>query len=615
MMVRPSSGLVQGAPRRKHLRPGALERLAKKIGFDADKRNGALRSNRRRAALRWHKPGTGGQPSTTASQDQPAEWLDSTENFPMGTREMPARRWGWSWLTRTPGSLVRTAGLGLMIVLAGSLTTRAGAERSWIGKRVVQKSYGDEFRLRIGRKIVDRNSSFSFYRVLDATGPWLWLKPEREGPSGWVKADEIVAVEQAIDFFTEQIDHDPAPAFAFVMRARLRLDIEEWKPALSDYNEAIRREPNPAWIYASRADFWRTKKDYNQAISDSNQAIQLDPTCVAAYVILGLVYGDLKEYDDAIALFNEAIRLDAQNARAYAGRGYVQFQKKDYDKAIADDDEAIRLDPRYVYAYDNRGSALFAKKDHDDALDDYNTAIRLDPRYAYAYSNRGSLWLEKREYDKAMADYDEAIRLGPPDAYAYANRGRVWAENNELAQAIADYNRAIQLDPRNTYAYQLRGHAWLEQKQYDQAIADYSKAIRLDRKNAFARADRGDAWLARYEYGKAMADYDEAIQLDPKLSDPYRRRGWILATCPDTQYRDGRQAVEAATKACELSQWKFPDELTTLAAAYAEAGDFESALKWQSKANALYSYADDEKKGEARFKLYQAGMPCRDPIP
>ena len=74
-----------------------------------------------------------------------------------------------------------------------------------------------------------------------------------------------------------------------------------------------------------------------------------------------------------------------------------------------------------------------------------------------------------------------------------------------------------------------------------------------------------------------------------------------MATCPDAKHRDGRKAVELATRACELNE-----------ADYAEAGDFDKAVEWQEKANKLYSDADDRKKGEDRLKLYQQRKPYRE---
>ena len=65
-------------------------------------------------------------------------------------------------------------------------------------------------------------------------------------------------------------------------------------------------------------------------------------------------------------------------------------------------------------------------------------------------------------------------------------------------------------------------------------------------------------------------------------------------------------------RACELSEWKAANDIGTLAAAYAEAVDFDSAVKWQTKANALYTDAKDRTKGQEWLKLYQEKKPCRE---
>jgi tetratricopeptide (TPR) repeat protein len=110
------------------------------------------------------------------------------------------------------------------------------------------------------------------------------------------------------------------------------------------------------------------------------------------------------------------------------------------------------------------------------------------------------------------------------------------------------------------------------------------------------------------EYDKAIADYDKAIELDPKYAWAYRNLAWILATCPNGKHRDGRQAVASATRACELTDWKGAEDLDALAAAYAETGDFEAAVKWQEKALELLAKDDVQaRKGySARLALYQA---------
>ena len=83
-----------------------------------------------------------------------------------------------------------------------------------------------------------------------------------------------------------------------------------------------------------------------------------------------------------------------------------------------------------------------------------------------------------------------------------------------------------------------------------------------------------------------------------------RTRAWIWANCPDANLRDGRRAVKSATKACELTEWKVALHLATLAAASAEVDDYDSAIKWQTRANALYTNPADKKAGEALLESF-----------
>ena len=214
--------------------------------------------------------------------------------------------------------------------------------------------------------------------------------------------------------------------------------------------------------------------------------------------------------------------------------------------------------------------------------------------------------------DEAPAYYTRLISAILRNAWAYNFRAVAWRHRGEFDRAIADYSEMLRL-MLTAVTYTNRGVAWEAKQEYDEAIADHNQAIRLDPANKIAYFNRGDAWSGNKEYGKAIADFNEAIRLDPNYSSPYKGLAWVYATCPDDQFRDGARAVRLATRACELSGWTDAEKLSTLAAAYAEAGDFEQALKYQQKAMDLHAgNAEFLKTAEPRLELYRDNKPYRD---
>jgi hypothetical protein len=149
----------------------------------------------------------------------------------------------------------------------------------------------------------------------------------------------------------------------------------------------------------------------------------------------------------------------------------------------------------------------------------------------------------------------------------------------------------------------------------------------IDRKNAlfFYQVEqvsgpwvwlKADGWnQSRKEYASAIVDLDEAVRLDPRSVSALANRAWIRATCPDARYRDGKTAVESATRACELTGWNDVFPMHALAAACAEAGDFATAVKWETQ---VLSMVKDEKEKRAFHALidrYEQKQPYRQTEP
>lgn len=174
--------------------------------------------------------------------------------------------------------------------------------------------------------------------------------------------------------------------------------------------------------------------------------------------------------------------------------------------------------------------------------------------------------------------------LLPSMAYAgYLEGGIEALRNGDTDLAIASFDAHLDENSHDTYAYTCRATAHLASR-----------------------------YVEKRDYAKAIKDYEEAISLDPHDLWIRNYLSWLLATCPKDGVRDGKRAVEHATKACELMKWGHPAVLDTLAAAHAECGDFKEAIKWQKKAIELGIPENEFKKAKRRLKLYEKGKPCRD---
>jgi tetratricopeptide (TPR) repeat protein len=248
----------------------------------------------------------------------------------------------------------------------------------------------------------------------------------------------------------------------------------------------------------------------------------------------------------------------------------------------------------------------------DQAIVVCSEQLRANPQDAFLHAIRGVVrWHEQQDLDGALLDLDEAVRLDPRSADYRKCRGMLWAARGEHDKVIAEFTEAIRLDPKAADAYCGRGYTWSKKGEHDKASADFTEAVRLDPKDADAYYGRGYAWGAKQRYDKAIADFTEAIRLDPASFYAYNGRARLAATCPAASHRDGNKAIQLALKACELSQWQVWGCVDTLAAAYAEAGDFNSAVNWQRRAIELAN--DDGQKTDClqRLELYRAKKPCR----
>lgn len=443
-------------------------------------------------------------------------------------------------------------------------------------------------------------------------------------PAGWLARGCLLRAQgdysAAMSDFSESIRIDPRIPGHFLERARLHLLQEDFEKAIADLNQALAIRPGDGPTLELRA---LVRADYGKpgdAIKDVNEAVRVRPDTPEPRITRGHVYAKLKDTAKALAEFTAALDLNPNHVEARIARSQVSHEIGDYDACIADLDAALKVNPMAEYVYLLRGNAWVMKKDKARAVADLDEFVRLrsssaeslcargeallvlgdetgvadldaaimaDSKYAPAYAARAKARHMQGEFSQAIADFDLALALSPRSIESRMGRAELLQDMNLYHKALADVEEAIRLAPSKSYLHYAQGKVHLGIQELEKASVDADMAISLDPANSWSHLIRGDVARARADYTAALAEYDRATELSPEEAYSFVRRAKLLSECPSPQYRDMSRAIRDATRACELTDWKASAYLSSLAACYAEAGDFKSAIEWQTKAMAL----------------------------
>jgi tetratricopeptide (TPR) repeat protein len=160
-------------------------------------------------------------------------------------------------------------------------------------------------------------------------------------------------------------------------------------------------------------------------------------------------------------------------------------------------------------------------------------------------------------------------------------------QKGDLAGAGRTIELAMRKDPTLWLTYFMRARLLARQRRYELAIEDCNWVLRKYPKFIEAALLRAQANADLGKYAESLKELDYLVRIRPHV-DSYARalssRAWLLAMCPHPSFRNGRQAVQDAKIACKLTNWTDESTIDSLAAAYAETGDFDSAVRYAEQA-------------------------------
>ncbi|MDA1052827.1 MAG: tetratricopeptide repeat protein [Planctomycetota bacterium] len=424
--------------------------------------------------------------------------------------------------------------------------------------------------------------------------------------------------ERATKVIDKLFKYDESFAEAHVLNAKLQalpggdraISLKEAGIAIELY-EKKKDQQELAKTYLFRA---QVREDKDERMADIEAAIKADPASVEALQLRAAVHIEQGEVEKAIADFEELLKQNPENVAVLQALATTYASTKNYDKALEHLSKAIELAPENALNFAMRAEIYEVQEKYDEALADLTESLKVQPNNPAALLARARLHYFQENFDEARADIDRLLQERPGLNQAILLRSMIEAAGGDYQKAIADLQNILRADPANVGLQRQLASLYAADERPRKAIQVLTGILAADENNWEVLSSRAGVLLSIGKHAEAIEDYNAALKLAPEEDGILNNLAWVLSTSPKDELRDGKRAIELATKACEVTNYEMPHIISTLAAAYAETGDFETAIKWSKKCveMGIEKLPDQIEQLRDELKHYEEGKPFRE---
>lgn len=419
---------------------------------------------------------------------------------------------------------------------------------------------------------------------------------------------------------------------AYMLRARLQ---PETSDQLADYRLATKADPTNMAAWQLQIALQVSTGKLDEAYQDIQKLLANDDGNEFAIEAAFQILVKLKKYDELVDLLSKQIKAKPEEGlyRRLRATVYVVLsaEKDDKDlleKAKDDLDKAIEINSRDAQSLILRSQILFDLGKLDEARRDIGDALLIEPNAVDGVFMRAAIAAREKRYADAIADMELLVRAFPTRESYVRQLASYYQLDDRPRLAIRLLDELIKKNKSGWRNYRMRGDARLSVGEHTEAIDDYEHAIAIIEKGQKAKsgeskgADSKKAEAGDKEKDAAAEEDQEEEGEEGEGAEAPKEEyagllnnlAWVMATSPKDEVRDGKRAVELATKACELTEYKQAHILSTLAATYAETGNFEKAREWSKKAVELGKEEDSDQleQLEKELESYKEDKPWRE---
>jgi protein O-mannosyl-transferase len=225
-------------------------------------------------------------------------------------------------------------------------------------------------------------------------------------------------------------------------------------------------------------------------------------------------------------------------------------------------------------------------------------------------------WVQTSYWRDSETLFRQALTVTTNNDVAENNLGIVFQQQGKLDEAISLLQAAVDLRPDNSPAQENLAKALLQAGRVPEALVHYRKLAELQPGNFEVHNIVGTVLVQKGRIREGVEEWQKVLAIQPDNGNAMSNLAWVFATAPDDSLRDGAQAVKLAEQALNLSGGRIPILFRTLAAAYAENGQFSQAIETAQRGITLANSQSNPGLAaelQGSISLYQEQRPLRDP--
>ncbi len=420
---------------------------------------------------------------------------------------------------------------------------------------------------------------------------------------------------QAKTLCNKLLSQNPNAVEIHLRLADIASKLDDTDEMITQFTEILRLEPDHLYTHNKLATLLLGLGRTDEAITHFKEVLRLNPEHSTALANLGLILSKQEKFTEAAANFTRAMAINPQMPQIHYSLGKVLLQQGKKDEAIAQFKEELAINPEHLQSHIDLGEVLLDQGWIDEGIEHFEKALELESDKLNLLNRIGAQLALKGKFEPAVKYFKRALSQDERMVEARHNLAQVLLKQGKTAPAVTHFEKLLQINPELFSVHNDLAKISYQQGNLEKTIAHLSESVRIKPDQPVELDHLARALSEQGKIAEAIDYWNRALEFWPDWSSVLNNLAWAKANGENELLYDPEEAVRLARRACELTDFKEPALLDTLAAAFSAIGNFPEAVETAEKALELAHEANKENLAEEigkHLELYKSGRSYRE---